>query len=123
MGTAFEAITTRVAWKAAAAVAKYHGVQISTAGKYEKATGTRPFVGIVEYGTDTADDMITVVEGIFPGLVSAEVAAGARVMPDVANPGKFVTAAATDDAVGIALEAITSGTIGSIQMVFSAATA
>ena len=62
--TAFEAITKRLAYYTDAAIDKYYGVQWGADGKLEKADGTRPFAGIVEYGTDAANQMATVVAGI-----------------------------------------------------------
>ena len=99
--TAFKAITTRVAYHATTALAPYEGAQWSATGKLEKADGTRPFAGIVEYGTDIADGVVTVVRGIFPAKAGvANIAVGDAVT--FAN-GALVTA--TTAALGIAVSA------------------
>ena len=89
MSTAFEMITTRQSWYAGPAVPNYYAVQIHTDGKFVKATGTRPFVGICEYAAADADDMVTVVKGSYPAIASENVAAG-----DLLT----ITAPATQDA-------------------------
>lgn len=101
--TAFEAITTRQAWYAAEKIGDHTGVQFAADGRFEKADGTRPFAGIVQYGCDAADQMITVVKGAFPAIAGDTIAAGDLVKPDSTAPGTFVPAASTDVAYGVAL--------------------
>ena len=121
--SAFEAITSRMAWTTSAAIDKYEAVMVGTDGLLAPATGAAPFVGIAQYPAAAAGDMCTVVTGIFPCMASAAITAGARVKCDASNAGKCVTAAAADDAVGVALMDIATGTIGSILMVDSNGTA
>lgn len=97
--TAFEAITTRAAWYAGEALAKYDAVEFGAGGKYMKATGSAPFAGIVEYGCDLADQMVTVVRGAFPGVAAAAIVAGDLVE---VTEGKFQKQA-SGTAVGVAL--------------------
>ena len=124
MSVGFEAITSRLAWNTSAVVEKYEGAQLDAAGLIEPADGTGIFIGVVQYGAETAGDMCTVVQGIFPVKAhTTTITAGARVKPDASHPGFFVAAAATDDAVGVALMDIAADTIGSILMVASNATA
>lgn len=120
--SAFEQITSRLALPAEEIMKKYYGVEIGAKGTFVLATGARPFAGVVQYGAEAAGDYATVVQGIFPVLVSAEVALGARLKADSSKPGLFVTALDTEDAVGIALEANagTAGITSSMLMVFSA---
>lgn len=114
---AFEAITTRVAWHASEAIEKYDAAEIGADGRFQKADGSGIFYGIVQYGAESEDDMCTVVQGIFPGKVSADVEQGSRVKVDTTKPGLFVAALAADDAVGVALMDITKGATGSILLV------
>lgn len=97
--SAFEAITTRQAWYAAEALNKYDAVEFGTGGRFVKATGSAPFAGIVEYGCDEAEQMVTVVRGAFPGVAAATVAAGDQVE---VTEGKFQKKSG-GTAVGIAL--------------------
>lgn len=76
MGTAFEAITTRLSWYAAEKIEKYQAVQFDTDGKFEVADGTRQFAGLVQYGAEEADLMATVVKGTFPAIADGAIAAG-----------------------------------------------
>ena len=101
MNTAFEAITTRQAWYASEELNKYEAAMLGTDGKYAKADGTGQFVGIVQYGAEAADRMVTVVKGTFPALAEAAVVAGARVT--LGTAGKFVAAEAADVVYGVAL--------------------
>ena len=104
--TAFEAITKHLAYYTDAAIDKYFGVQWGADGKLEVADGTRPFAGIVEYGTEAADQIATVVTGIYPGIAStANLAAGTYVK---FTAGKLVTAASGTTALGITLSAGTA---------------
>ena len=114
MPTAFEAITTRQSWYAGEAVNKYDAVSVNTAGKLVKAVAGRPFVGICEYPASAADNMITVVKGAYPALVTENVTAGALLTLDAAAPGKFRIADTAADVVyataltaGVATDLIT----------------
>lgn len=111
--TAFEAVTTRQAWYASVALAKYDAAQHAADGRFEKADGTRPFAGIVQYGTDKAGDMATVVRGTFPGVANAAVTAGAVVMTVA---GKFAVATTGKTAVGIALTAAAAGELFAVSI-------
>lgn len=113
--TAYEAITSRTAWYAGAALTKYDAVMLNAAGKYVKADGTRPFAGIVEYGCDAADQVATVVRGIYPGVANAAITAGAYLK---CVAGKWAPTATVGDVVlGVALTAATaSGETVSVQM-------
>lgn len=116
MATAFEAITTRQSWYAAGAISKYNAVMIDAEGKYAKADGTRPFVGIVEYGSDAEDDMITVVKGAYPALAVEAVTAGA-LLTISATAGQFrIADTAADIIYGVALTAADAGDLFTIQM-------
>lgn len=107
MATAFEAVTSRQSWYAAEAVAKYYAVQYDTDGKFEKADGTRPFAGIVQYGAEAADDMITVVKGDFPAIAQEAITAGSLVtIASGADVGTFKIADTEGDMVfGVAITA------------------
>lgn len=105
--TAFEAITSRQAWYAAAPVNKYYGVMFDATGKYALADGTRPFAGIVQYGAENAGDMCTVVRGTFPMVAKETLVAGDLIGVD-AGKAKKVTDAST--AIGVALTGATVGT-------------
>ena len=114
MPTAFEAITTRQSWYAGEAVNKYDAVSVNTAGKLVKSVACRPFVGICEYPASAADNMITVVKGAYPALVTENVTAGALLTLDAAAPGKFRIADTAADVVyataltaGVATDLIT----------------
>lgn len=111
--TAFEAITKRQAYYTSAKIDKYYGVQWGTDGRLELADGTKPFAGVVEYGTDGADQMATIVMGIYPCIAGeANLAEGAYVKfqagkvvkaTDTAQ-GQLVSAGAkVDDLVGVVL--------------------
>lgn len=103
MSTAFEAITTRQAWYAAEVMGKYAAAEIGADGKYVLATGAGQFAGIVQYGAEAADRMVTVVKGTFPAVGSVAIAAGDKVTIDAVNPGEFKLAVAGDVVYGIAL--------------------
>lgn len=119
---AFEVITTRVAWAAAEALEAYEVAEIGVDGTFVKGTGAKPFVGIVQYGAESAGDMATVVTGIFPVMASAAVTKGDRVMCDSANPGKVKPALAANDSFGIAVMDIAVGTTGSVITTATAGT-
>lgn len=116
-GTAFEAITTRQAWYASAAISKYDAVEFGSDGKYQKANGTGIFAGICEYGAEAADRTITVVKGTFPCVCSGPVAAGAKLTVDSTHAGQMKTAGAADAVYGVALNAAAAGELVSIAMV------
>lgn len=103
MTTAFEAITTRQAWFASEVLTKYEAAMIGADGKYAKADGTGQFAGIVQYGAEAADRMVTVVKGTFPALAAVEITAGDKVTIDATNAGQFKVAAASDVVYGAAL--------------------
>jgi len=115
--TAFEAITTRQSWFAAAAIPKYYAVMIDEAGLLAKSDGTRPFAGIVEYGSAAKDDMITVVKGAYPALGSEDIAVGDLLTIDAAAAGKFKIADTVADVVyGVALTPAAAGDLFTIMM-------
>ena len=111
---AYEMITVRLSHYAASALAKYEAVMIDVNGKYAKADGTRPFAGVVEYGVDAEDEMVTVVKGIYPIIAGADIAQGDLLT--VLN-GKVQTALATEQVIGVALTAGVTGYLVSVQMV------
>lgn len=111
---AYEMITNRLSHYSASALTKYDAVMVDAAGKYALADGTRPFVGVVEYGVDAADEMVTVVKGIYPIKAGADIAVGALL---TVAAGKVQTAVATNTVIGVALAAATSGNLASVQMV------
>lgn len=119
---AFEQIISRMALPTSAVVEKYDAAGIDSNGLIAKATATNTFLGIVQYGAKTIGDIATVVQGIFPAKVSADVVKGARLKIS-ATAGKFVTAESTDDAVAIALMDIDADAIGSVLMIPSAGAA
>lgn len=115
--TAFEAITTRVAWYAGEAISKYYAAEYGTGGKLVKATGDGQFAGIVEYGADAADKMVTVVKGVFPGVASGIITAGDKVTIDATKAGQFKAAGVNDVVYGIALnDAAAAGELVSVSM-------
>ena len=115
--TAFESITTRLAWYANEPVAKYDAVMHDADGQLAKADGTGPFAGICQYGGN-AGDMVTVVRGIFPGVLSADGLVGAKLTLDTgANAGKFKTAVADDKVYGVLLYAAKAGDLAAVSMV------
>lgn len=105
--TAFEAITSRQAWYAAAPVDRYYGVMLDATGKYALADGTRPFAGVVQYGAENAGDMCTVVRGTFPMVAKETLAAGDYV---TVEGGKAKKTTDVTKAIGVALTAATVGT-------------
>lgn len=116
--TAFEAITTRQSWYAAAPISKYDAVEIGSAGKYQQADGSGLFAGICEYGAEAADCMVTVVKGTFPVACSEAVTAGDKLVVDTANPGK-VKAGTSGNILGVALNDAAAGELTSLAMVDS----
>lgn len=115
--TAFESITTRYSWYAAEAISKYYAVMSGTDGRLKKADGTRPFIGICQYPAEAADRMVTVVRGIFPGLLTEDAAKGSLLTIDSTAPGKFKIADTTDRVYGTLLADNTAGDLASIMMV------
>jgi hypothetical protein len=59
---AYEQITSRLALPAKVLLEKYMGAQIASDGTLEKASGTRPFAGVVQYGNTAVGDFATVVQ-------------------------------------------------------------
>lgn len=116
--TAFEAITSRQAWHAAGALPKYYAAMIDAEGKLAKADGTRPFIGIVQYGAAAEDDVATVVKGSFPAIGSEEISAGDLLTLDSGdNAGKFKVADTEGDVVyGVALTGAAAGDLFTIAM-------
>lgn len=115
--TAFEAVTSRNAWYAGEGLTKYQAAMINSSGKFVKANGTRPFAGMVEYGCDAADEVATVVRGVYPGIAGADLTAGQYVKPGTgATAGMWIATVATDSVIGIALTAAVTGATASIQM-------
>ena len=113
---AYEMITTRLSHYSAEKLAKYEPVMLDTDGKYAKADGTGPFIGVVEYGVDGPDEMVTIVKGIYPIIAGADIAAGAKLAIDA---GTVITADNTDSdviVIGAALAAATEGNLVSVQM-------
>lgn len=114
---AYEMITSRTSHYSAGALVKYEPVMLDATGLYAKADGTKPFVGVVEYGVDGAGEMVTVVKGIFPMIAGADIAQGAALM---VAAGKVVTADATLASVtviGVALGVATTGNLVSVHMI------
>lgn len=118
MATAFEAVTSRQSWYASAKLDKYYGVQFDTDGKFELADGTRPFAGIVQYGSETANEMITVVKGDFPAVAQEAITAGNLVtIATSTDAGKFKVAdTALDVVYGVALTGAAAGELFTISM-------
>ena len=115
--TAFESITTRLAWYANEAVAKYDATMYDTDGQLAKADGSGPFAGICQYGGNSGD-MVTVVRGIFPGVLSADGLVGAKLtLASGADAGKFKTAIAGDKVYGVLLYAAKAGDLAAVSMV------
>ena len=110
--TAYQAITSRQAFYAAAAIAKYEAVELAADGKLALAVGSLPFIGIAEYGADAADEMVTVVRGTFPGIATEDVETGDYLVIDSTKPGKFKVAGAEATVIGIAMsDGVTGDTI------------
>ncbi len=117
--SAFESITTRQSWYAAAATAQYAAVEFDADGKYQLADGTGIFAGICQYGCDDGDQMITVVKGTYPGVGSESIAAGDKLTIDASDAGKFKPAETTDAVYGVALSAGAAGELVSVAIVES----
>jgi hypothetical protein len=119
MATAFEAVTSRQSWYAAAVIPKYYGVQFDTNGKFVKADGSRPFAGIVQYGSEAAGDMITVVKGDFPAIAQEAITAGNLVTIATGDDaGTFKVAdTALDVVYGVALTGADAGELFTISLI------
>jgi len=115
---AYEAVISRQAGYAAAAVAQYYGVQFDTSGKFAKADGSRPFAGIVQYGASAADEMITVVRGDYPGIAAEAIEAGDLITIATGDDaGTFkVAATAADIVYGVAMSDASTGEIFTLSM-------
>ena len=108
---AFEMPSKRMAYYTSAAITKYLAVQWSTAGLLEVADGTKPFAGIVEYGTENANELATIVTGIYPVVASGVITAGdyvsftagkaVKVTTGKAFGKAISTTAAADELVGV----------------------
>ena len=104
---AFEVPGAKSAWYANEVIERYYGVMIDTDGKYANADGSGPFIGICQYGAAAANEMCTVVKGIFPGIATEIIAAGSKVtIGSGATAGQFAIAdTAGDEVYGIAVTA------------------
>ena len=104
--SAFESPSIRLAFYANEAVEKYDGVEIDTDGKFAKATQANPFIGVCQYGAEAANNMITVVKGIFPAKAAEEITAGDDISVGT-TAGTFIVAVTTEgsetDVIGKAL--------------------
>lgn len=111
---AFEMITDRLSHYSASKLERYEPVMIDANGKYAKATGARPFIGVVEYGVDNADEMVTIVKGIYPIIAGGDIDKGALLMIDT---GTVKEAETGEIVIGVALAAATEGNVVSVQMI------
>lgn len=111
--SAFELITSRIAWYASEAISKYTAVEIGTDGKFAIATGARQFIGITAYECSHADETITVVKGAFPAKVSEAIAVGDQLTIG-ATPGEFVKATTGKKVYGTALTGAAIGELCTI---------
>lgn len=114
---AFESVTTRFAWYAAEAIAKYDAVMTGTDGRLRKSDGTRPFVGICMYPAEAANVMATVVRGIFPGILTEDATKGSLVTVNGAAAGKFKIAGVGDKVYGTLIADAIAGNLAAIIMV------
>lgn len=79
--TAFEAPMTRFAWYCASPINKYEAVQLDADGNLVAATAAtlddkKQFLGVCQYGSDRAGEMVTVVGGAFPVVANEAITAG-----------------------------------------------
>lgn len=109
--TAFQSITSRLAWYTDKAIEHYYAVQWGTDGRLTLADGTRPFAGIVEYGNNGADQMATIVTGIFPVVAGVEITTGDMI---AFTAGAAVKA--NGAAYGIALNDAKQGTLVGVAL-------
>ena len=114
---AYEMITTRLSHYSAGKLAKYEPAMLDANGKYALADGTGPFIGVVEYGVDNADEMVTIVKGIYPIIAGADIAKGAKLTIDAGTVVTAVNTAADVLVIGVALAAAIEGNLASVQMV------
>lgn len=114
LNQAFEMITSRVAHTADMGVNKYEAVAINADGRYTRANGTLPFIGMCQYPCDKANQVITVVRGIYPAWAGAAMAKGARVAIDA--EGKLIPAAGNATVVGISLTSCGIDELFALQM-------
>lgn len=78
---AFEAPSNRFAWYSASPINKYEPVQLDASGTLVPATASTltsstQFMGICQYGTEIAGEMVTVVKGAFPAVANGAITAG-----------------------------------------------
>lgn len=78
---AFEAPSDRFAWYSASAINKYEPVQLDETGNLVPATASTltastKFMGVCQYGTEIAGEMVTVVKGAFPVVAASAITAG-----------------------------------------------
>lgn len=117
MTTAFEAITSRVAWYASEEVEKYDAVMYDLVGKFAKADGSGQFAGIVQYGAEQPDRMTTVVRGVFPAIGTENIVAGAKVtIASGADAGRFKVAGTGDIIYGTALTGAAKNNLFALAM-------
>lgn len=81
---AFEAPKARFAWYTGDVINKYEPAMLDSNGCIIPATATdltdsAQFIGVCQYGAETAGDMATVVKGAFPVVADAAIAAGTLV--------------------------------------------
>ena len=78
---AFEAPSDRFAWYCASPINKYEPVILDASGNLAPATASTltastKFMGICQYGTELAGEMVTVVKGAFPVVADGAITAG-----------------------------------------------
>lgn len=78
---AFEAPSDRFAWYCASPINKYEPVILDASGNLAIATATSltestKFMGICQYGSEIAGEMVTVVKGAFPVVADGAITAG-----------------------------------------------
>lgn len=114
---AFEGISLKQAWYGNTALNKYIAVQFDGDGKFEPADGTGVFAGIVQYPSEAASQMATVVTaGWFPGLSADDITAGALLAIDGDNPGMFKEAGENDTVVGVAVTGASAGDLFTVAI-------
>lgn len=109
--TAFESITSRSAWYTSEAIEKYRAVQWGTDGRLALADGSQPVAGIVEYGTENADELATFVTGTYPVTANGAITTGDKIS---FSAGKATKASGT--AYGIALNDANADEIVSVAL-------
>lgn len=114
--TAFEAPDRRFAWYCAEPINKYEAVIVDENGTLVPAnatntTETAAFVGVCQYGAETAGEMVTVVKGAFPVVANGPIQAGELV---IATDGTTVVNDKTFHTVGPATSEslLTSNVLG-----------